>query len=106
MDIVELHTGDYCDAPDPGANRALEGDDREHELEKLRIGAQHAAHLGLIVAAGHGLDYKNVLDVAAIVEFEEFNIGHSIVARAVLVGLDRAVREMIEALELGRSYGL
>lgn len=106
VDIVELHTGDYCDAPDPGANKLLEGDDRNHELERLRMGALRASELDLIVAAGHGLDYKNVLDVAAIVEFEEFNIGHSIIARAVLVGLERAVREMIEALEIGRSYGL
>ena len=70
----------------------------------LRDGAARASKLGLVVAAGHGLDYKNVLPVAAIEEFEEFNIGHSIVARAVLVGFERAVREMIDALALGRKY--
>lgn len=102
VQIVELHTGDYCEASDPGANSAKAHGDRLAELERLRVGAKLASELGLIVAAGHGLDYKNVLDVAAIPEFEEFNIGHSIIARAVLVGLERAVREMIEALELGR----
>lgn len=104
VDIVELHTGDYCDAPDPMANKNKKGRfDRYQELERLTTGAARAAELGLIVAAGHGLDYKNVLEVAAIEEFEEFNIGHSIIARASLVGIERAVREMIEALETGRS---
>lgn len=103
VQIVELHTGDYCEASDPGANSANAHGDRMAELERLRQGARLASELGLIVAAGHGLDYKNVLDVAAIPEFEEFNIGHSIIARAVLVGLERAVREMIEALALGRG---
>lgn len=102
VQIVELHTGDYCEASDPGANTSQVHGDRAAELERLRQGAKLASELGLIVAAGHGLDYKNVLDVAAIPEFEEFNIGHSIIARAVLVGLERAVREMIEALALGR----
>ena len=59
----------------------------------------------LVVAAGHGLDYKNVLPVAGIPQIEEFNIGHSIIARAIFVGLDAAVREMRAALEEGRAYG-
>ena len=63
--------------------------------------AKAAGKLGLRVAAGHGLNYQNVLPVAAIREIEEFNIGHSIVARALLVGMERAVREMKELLERG-----
>ncbi len=63
--------------------------------------AKAAAKLGLQVAAGHGLNYRNVLPVAAIREIEEFNIGHAIVARAVLVGMERAVREMKDLLVRG-----
>jgi pyridoxine 5-phosphate synthase len=103
-EIVELHTGDYCEAAAEFTNRNVDSPfDRDEELQRLVGGAKKAADLGLVVAAGHGLDYKNVLDVAAIAEFEEFNIGHSIVARAVIVGFERAVREMIDALALGRS---
>lgn len=105
VQIVELHTGDYCEATDPHANALTRQGDRAHELERLRRGAQLASSLGLVVAAGHGLDYKNVLDVAAIPEFEEFNIGHSIIARAVLVGFERAVKEMIDSLRLGAARG-
>ncbi len=102
-DIVELHTGDYCEAAAEFTNRQRPSDfDRDEELQKLVVAAERAAELGLVVAAGHGLDYKNVLAIAAIDEFEEFNIGHSIVSRAVLVGFERAVTEMIEALALGR----
>jgi pyridoxine 5-phosphate synthase len=90
---IELHTGEYCEAP-PGPAR-------DHELDRLRSAALLGHDLGLKVAAGHGLDYKNVLDVAALRLFEEFNIGHSIVSRAVMVGFERAVREMIDALRLG-----
>ena len=95
---VELHTGDYCEATDPV--------ERTAELKRLEEAARHAESLGLIVAAGHGLDYKNVVDVAALRIFEEFNIGHSIVSRAVFVGMDRAVREMSEAIQLGHKRGL
>jgi pyridoxine 5-phosphate synthase len=108
-DIVELHTGDYCEAAAEFTNRNVSSQshhdqfDRDQELDKLITGAQKATDLGLVVAAGHGLDYKNVLPVAAIDTIEEFNIGHSIIARAVLVGFERAVREMIDALALGRS---
>lgn len=107
VDIVELHTGDYCEAAAPFTNQGNPGPyDRDRELERLRRAARIAETLGLTVAAGHGLDYKNVLDVAAIPEFEEFNIGHSIVARAVLVGFERAVKEMIDALYQGRRQAL
>jgi len=84
--VVEIHTGRYCDA-------RLEGD-RRRELTRIVDAAKAAAKLGLAVAAGHGLDYRNAGSVAAISEIEEFNIGHSIVARAILVGMERAVREM------------
>lgn len=107
VDIVELHTGDYCEATDPFTNRKKPSKyDATQELQRLSKAARVADTLGLIVAAGHGLDYKNVLPVAAIPQFEEFNIGHSIVARAVLVGFERAVGEMIEALEAGRRASI
>src|ERR671918_1516272 len=87
---VELHTGRYCEARNQK--------DRQAELTRLVDAAKAAAKLGLRVAAGHGLNYQNVLPVAAIAEIEELNIGHSIVARAVLVGFERAVREMLELM--------
>ncbi len=107
VDIVELHTGDYCEADAAFTNQNAPSEfDRTRELKRLREAARVADSLELVVAAGHGLDYKNVLDVAAIPQFEEFNIGHSIVSRAVLVGFERAVREMIDALESGRRTAL
>jgi pyridoxine 5-phosphate synthase len=91
---VEFHTGRYCDA--------RLASDRRRELARLVDACKTAAKLGLQVAAGHGLNYQNVLPVAAIPEIEELNIGHAIVARAVLVGLERAVREMKELLRQAR----
>lgn len=91
---IELHTGAYCEA-------TLVPEEKEHaaaELERLAHAAEEAVGLGLHVAAGHGLDYNNVRAVAAIPGVEELNIGHAIVARAVLVGLDRAVRDMLAIL--------
>ncbi len=88
-DSVELHTGDYCEAPES---------EREALLGALLTAGECGHDLGLIVAAGHGLDYKNILPVVELGVFEEFNIGHSIVARAVFVGFDRAVGEMIALL--------
>lgn len=90
--MVELHTGDYCGAA--GAAKAT-------ELGRLVAAAALAADEGLSVAAGHGLSYRDVGPVAAIRQVEELNIGHGIVARAVLVGMERAVREMREAIEAG-----
>jgi pyridoxine 5-phosphate synthase len=104
-DIIELHTGDYCESPAGFGTSRAHAEHLDAELEKLIDAAALGASLGMIVAAGHGLDYKNVLAVAGITQIEEFNIGHSIIARAVFVGLDQAVREMIAALELGRTYG-
>ncbi len=87
---VELHTGRYCDAHTPA--------ERDSELRRLVDAAKAAQRLGLKVAAGHGLSYENVQPVVSIEEIRELNIGHAIVARAVFVGLERAVRDMIELM--------
>jgi pyridoxine 5-phosphate synthase len=84
--VIELHTGRYADA-DTLANQSV-------ELEKIRVAAHYAAGKGLYVNAGHGLDYHNVQAIAAITEIRELNIGHAIVAHAVMVGFASAVREM------------
>lgn len=84
---VELHTGRYCEARRPA--------DRDRELARIIDAAKTARKLGLGVAAGHGLHYANVQTIAAIAEIDELNIGHAIVARAVLVGFERAVSEML-----------
>jgi len=89
-DAVELNTGRYAEAR---TRRAAAG-----ELEKLRAAASLAAEQGLAVFAGHGLNYHNILPVREIPELEEVNIGHSIVARALFTGLERAVRDMVELL--------
>jgi pyridoxine 5-phosphate synthase len=89
---IELHTGSY-------ARRS----DAEAAIDVLRDSARRGADLGLAVHAGHGLTVRNVGLVAAIPEIEELNIGHSIISRAVFVGLDRAVREMREAMSAARS---
>jgi len=90
-DYVELHTGSYANAND--LNKVME------ELERIKSMAAAAAKLGLGVSAGHGLNYQNVVDIAKINKIEELNIGHSIISRAVLVGMDRAVREMIDLMK-------
>ena len=94
-DFVELHTGAYANAATP--------QERADELKRLETGARYAHELGLRVNAGHGLDYENVAAVAALPHLEELNIGHAIVARAVLVGLDTAVREMADRILAGSS---
>ncbi len=83
---VELHTGRYADA--------AEGEQRQAELERLHRAVAAALELGLMVNAGHGLNYHNVQPVAAIAHLRELNIGHAIVARSVFTGLDAPVREM------------
>jgi pyridoxine 5-phosphate synthase len=95
---VELHTGDYCNAW-----RGLPTAAAQEELARIERSAVRGVELGLHVAAGHGLDYGNVGEVAAIVQIEELNIGHAIVARAVLVGMERAVREMRAAIDVARG---
>src|SRR5262249_7782514 len=84
---VELHTGHFTEARGPAAGL---------ELDRLANATEEALSLGMRVAAGHGLDYPNVGAVATIPGIEELNIGQAIVARAVFVGLDRAVRDMVE----------
>jgi pyridoxine 5-phosphate synthase len=86
-DRVELHTGRYCEA-----RNARE---RQRELERLVDASKAATKLGMGCAAGHGLNYDNVGPVVAIAEIDELNIGHAIIARAVLVGLEQAVRDML-----------
>lgn len=88
---IEIHTGLYAEAPD--------GEARQRELEKIKRSAKFAKELGLSVRAGHGLNYWNVRPIVEIEEIEELSIGHAIVARAVLVGMERAVREMLELLK-------
>ncbi len=83
---IELHTGHYCNA---------RGDQAELELERLAQATEEALSQELHVAAGHGLDYPNVGSVVAIPGIEELNIGHALIARAIFVGLDRAVRDML-----------
>lgn len=84
-EAIELHTGRYA---------LTSGKERERELAALVAAGKQIRELGMLLHAGHGLNYQNVTTVARIAEMRELNIGHSIVSRAVLVGLDRAVREM------------
>ena len=83
--VVELHTGAYANA---------RGEDQVRELDRIRAAVAHGVAIGLQVNAGHGLDYDNTHDVAAMDDIVELNIGHSIVARALFVGLRQAVAEM------------
>jgi pyridoxine 5-phosphate synthase len=85
-EFVEIHTGRYCEAVDE--------ENRRQELERIARAIQQARRLGLRVNIGHGLDYQNVTPFRQIPGIEDYSIGHSIISRAVLVGLDRAVREM------------
>lgn len=94
-DAVEFNTGVYADLPRQA--------DPSGELERLREASKLAARLGMRVLAGHGLTLQNVAPVAAIPEVEELNIGHSIIGRAVLVGLERAVQEMLQAMSGARG---
>lgn len=87
--VIELHTGAFCEA---------EGALADHELERLIEGAEHAHRLGLKVNAGHGIHLGNLARILTIPHLDTLNIGHSIVARAVLVGMEAAVREMLGAI--------
>lgn len=89
---VELHTGRYCEARD--------AEDRQREYGRIVDAAKSATRLGMGCAAGHGLHYDNVGPIARIAEIDELNIGHGIIARAVLVGMERAVRDMLERMRL------
>lgn len=96
---VELCTAEYAEMT--LSSRAAHGEGAQKaaaEISRLAAAAVHATSLGMIVAAGHGLTYRNVAALAAIPEITEFNIGHNIISRAVFVGLSNAVKEMIDAI--------
>ncbi|QHI69218.1 pyridoxine 5'-phosphate synthase [Tichowtungia aerotolerans] len=88
--VVELHTGSFCDATSPK--------EKEELLQKLVDGAEYAHSLGLQVNAGHGINLDNLPGILKVPHLDTLNIGHSIVARAVFIGLENAVREMIQAM--------
>lgn len=88
-DYIEIHTGSYCDA---------KGEAQVAELGKIEEAIKAGRQLGLRVNAGHGLNYQNIRPLLALGGVEEYNIGHSIISRAVMVGLDRAVREMADLI--------
>ncbi len=99
-DAVEIHTGSYCrafrpDAEGSGGDRTA-APDFEGELRKIRTAASYGESIGLKVFAGHGLDVRNIVPILSVEQVEEFNIGHSIIARAVFLGLGEAVREMAD----------
>jgi pyridoxine 5-phosphate synthase len=89
--LIEINTAKY--------SQAIKPDQAAAEAEKVAQAARAASKLGLRVLAGHGLDYRNVRRIVRIAEIEELNIGHSIVARAALVGMERAVREMKDRMQ-------
>ena len=91
FDFIELHTGKYAD---------LNGEDQYKELQKIIESTYAANDIGLVVNAGHGLNYQNVKKIASINNMNELNIGHSIVARALAVGLEKSVREMKSLISL------
>lgn len=99
-EVVELHTGAFCDA-------VRDGNAKEASaiLAALRAGATQAASLGLEVHAGHGIDYETVAPIAAIQEVAELNIGHFLVGEAIFVGLEAAVSEMRRRIDVARAPG-
>ncbi|HEV7474415.1 MAG TPA: pyridoxine 5'-phosphate synthase [Pyrinomonadaceae bacterium] len=101
---IEMCTAPYADATLGSLGFHGEGALRVgQEVRRLRDGAALARQYGLLVAAGHGLTYRNVGAVAAISEVSEFNIGHNIIARSIFIGLERAVTEMREAIRAGSN---
>ncbi len=91
--VIELHTGTYANAT---------GDAKKQEFERIVKAAEFAEKLGIQVNAGHGLDYENTQIIAAIPQIQELNIGHSMVARAIFVGIKQATIEMLELLQKAR----
>jgi pyridoxine 5-phosphate synthase len=94
---IEIHTGIYA--------AAKGGGNIHQELEKIQAALEHGRELGLRVNAGHDLNYRNTAPIATLEGIEELNIGHSIIARAVFVGLERAVREMAEIIHYASCIG-
>jgi len=90
-DFIEIHTGVFANA--------LTEEEQFDELERIRGAAKHAKKLGLGVNAGHGLDYQNIKIFRELVDVDEVSIGHSIIARAVIVGIEEAVKEMIRLIK-------
>jgi pyridoxine 5-phosphate synthase len=96
---IEICTAEYAEMTLGAKSAHGEGLERaKSELERIKRAAQHAQELGLVVAAGHGLTYRNIGALARMSEISEFNIGHNIVSRSIFVGLEQAVREMTEAI--------
>lgn len=102
VEAIELHTGEFAEAwaagPSPAARTRV-----AEQVKRIAAAAELGRSLGLGVHAGHGLTYENVYAVAAIAEIEEVNIGHSVISRAVLTGIENAVREMKSILRHARS---
>jgi len=101
---IEICTAEYAELT--LSSRAVHGEGERKaaaEVDRIRRAAVHAKDKGLMVAAGHGLTYRNVGALAAIPEITEFNIGHNIISRSVFVGLNHAVREMIQAITHANS---
>lgn len=94
--VIEIHTGCYADA----TNAEI----RQYELQRIKEAAGYAVNLGLIVNAGHGLNYHNVKPIAALGELQELNIGHAIIARALFFGLKEAVKHMRQLMLEARNY--
>jgi pyridoxine 5-phosphate synthase len=90
-DCVEIHTGAFAEAQN--------SDHEKSELEKIGEAVEVASRLGLGINAGHGLNYHNIKKLLPFKQIEEYSIGHSIVARAIMVGMERAVREMVELVK-------
>ncbi len=91
-DTIEIHTGDYANAKSERQ--------KIDELTKIAVVARMASEMGLMVTAGHGLNYVNILPMLTIKEIGEVSIGHSIISRAIFTGLDKAVRDMVELLRI------
>jgi len=96
VSMIELNTRAYSEASPRSAD--LAGTELRRELTKIVQASERGSQKGLRILAGHGLTYRNVRQISDIPEIEELNIGHNIIARAALVGLDRAVREMLQAM--------
>ena len=95
-DYIQVHTGPFCEA--------LTINERQEEFDRIQNAVKLAHKVGLGVNAGHGLNYRNISWLADVAEIEEFNVGHAIVARAVLVGFERAVREMVSLITWGATW--
>ena len=94
--MIEINTAAYAEAVPKGLKESAPGFQRE--IEKVRVAAHSADDLDLRVLAGHGLTYRNVRPISNIAEIIELNIGHNIIARATLVGMEQAVRAMLKAM--------